>query len=101
MQDFYVYILLCNDGSFYVGHTDDLEKRLSAHEQRYFPFCYTASRLPVSLLFTQEFGTRDEALAMERMLKRWTRRKKQTLIDGDVQLLKQFSKRIRPPRNNI
>jgi predicted GIY-YIG superfamily endonuclease len=47
---FYVYILHCSDGSFYVGHTDNLEARLIAHRRRVF--CgYTAKRLPVRLVY--------------------------------------------------
>jgi predicted GIY-YIG superfamily endonuclease len=92
MQDFYVYILLCSDGSFYVGHTDDMVARLAAHEQQYYPRCYTAKRLPVKLVFVQETATRDEALASERQLKKWTRRKKEALIKGDFDLLKTLAK---------
>ena len=99
MQDFYVYILLCNDGSYYTGHTDNIESRMSAHEQRYFPRCYTASRLPVKLVFVQETSSRDEALTSERQIKRWTRRKKEALINQDFELLKQLAKRIRPRRH--
>lgn len=44
---FWVYMLRCADGSFYVGHTDDLESRLAQHRQGYFPTCYTFGRRPV------------------------------------------------------
>ena len=75
MQDFFIYILLYNDGSLYTGHTDNMEARLSAHEQRHFPNCYTAKRLPVKLVFIQETSSRYEALASERQIKRWSRGK--------------------------
>ena len=96
MQDFYVYILLCGDGSYYVGHTDNIEARISAHEQKHFPHCYTAKRLPVKVVFVQTFAGRDEALQAERQLKGWTRRKKQAFIDGDIALVKAIAKRISP-----
>jgi putative endonuclease len=92
MQDFYVYILLCNDGSYYVGHTDNIEARFSAHEQRHFPRCYTASRLPVKLVYVQVMASRDEAFRAERQLKRWKRVKKQALVDGNFDLLQQLAK---------
>jgi predicted GIY-YIG superfamily endonuclease len=94
MQDFYIYILRCNDGSYYVGHTDNVDARLSGHQQRHYPCSYTATRLPVALLFVQEFGSRDEAFAAERQIKKWTRRKKEALIKGDFDLLREIAKKI-------
>jgi len=82
MLSFYVYILKCGDSSYYTGHTDNLELRISQHQHAYFKNCYTATRLPVQVVFMQEFGTRYEALATERKLKKWTRIKKELLISG-------------------
>jgi predicted GIY-YIG superfamily endonuclease len=93
MQDFYTYILRCNDGSYYVGHTDDIEVRVSGHQQRHYPCSYTATRLPVSLVFVQAFGTRDEAFAAEWQIKKWTRKKKEALIKGEFDLLRELSKK--------
>lgn len=95
MQDFFVYILHCNDGSYYIGHTDNIEARISAHEQRHFPRCYTASRLPVKVVFVQEFASRGEALAAERQMKMWSRIKKKAFVDGDYTLLKYIARRKR------
>lgn len=92
MQDFYVYILRCNDNSFYVGHTDDIETRMAAHEVRRYPKCYTASRLPVMVVFVQETSSRGEAFEAERQIKNWSRSKKQALIDGDFELLRKLAK---------
>ena len=50
MKYFYVYILCCNDGSYYTGHTDNIEKRLTEHQTGIIP-CYTTARLPVKLVF--------------------------------------------------
>ncbi|GAB4346333.1 MAG: GIY-YIG nuclease family protein [Desulfobulbaceae bacterium] len=79
---FYVYILRCSDGSYYTGHTDDVEKRLAEHNAG-TTGGYTVSRRPVQLIFCQEFPTRDEAFAAERKIKGWSRKKKEAMIRGD------------------
>ena len=81
-MSFSVYILRCADDSFYVGHTEDLEVRLAAHEQGVYDG-YTKSRRPVTLVFSEQFATREEALIAERRIKGWTRAKKLALIRGD------------------
>lgn len=79
MLDFYVYILRCNDGTYYTGHTDNLEKRLAEHEYSNYE-CYTSTRLPIELVFAQEFASRAEAIEAERKIKKWGKRKKDALI---------------------
>ncbi len=79
---FYVYMVKCSDGSLYVGHTDDLDARLHAHRTRHYSG-YTAKRLPVELIYSETFMTRDDAFAAERQLKGWSRAKKLALADGD------------------
>jgi len=81
MRSFVVYMLECCDGAFYVGHTDDLQLRLSQHQSAYWPQCYTASRLPVKLVWQQFFPTRDEAFRAERKIKGWSRAKKIALVE--------------------
>jgi putative endonuclease len=80
---FWVYMLKCADSSFYVGHTDNLETRLAQHNLGSFPTCYTFNRRPVQLIYSQEFGTRDEALSMEVRIKGWSRAKKSALTKRD------------------
>lgn len=75
-------MLHCADRSFYVGHTDDLEKRMGEHEKGLIPG-YTSDRLPVTLVWSQEFATRDEARMAESRLKGWSRAKKLALIRAD------------------
>lgn len=65
---FYTYILLCRDASYYVGHTDDIERRMAEHQTGALGG-YTARRLPVTLLWCESFQTRDDAFAAERKLK--------------------------------
>ena len=92
MKNFFVYILRCSDGSFYTGHTDDLEKRISEHKTPTHT-CYTSQRLPVELVYHATFGSRYEALAAERQIKKWSRAKKQALIDKDFSRITVFAKR--------
>ncbi len=79
---FYVYMLECADGSIYTGHSDDLEARLAAHQAGTFPG-YTHGRRPVRLIYCDTTETRDEAFAMERRIKGWSRAKKLALAGGD------------------
>lgn len=81
-MSFWVYILKCSDDSYYTGHTDNLEKRIAAHRSCLLDG-YTASRQPVSLIFSQEFPTRMEALLSEQRIKGWSRKKKEAMIRGD------------------
>ena len=78
---FFAYLLRCNDGSYYVGHTDQMQYRLAQHQMGEGSQ-YTCSRLPVRLVWCQEFTTRDEAKAAEKRLKGWSRAKKEALIEG-------------------
>lgn len=97
-MSFYAYILRCVDHSYYVGHTDDLERRMAQHEAGEIPG-HTQTRLPVRLVFSQEFPTRAEALAAERQLKGWSRAKKEAMIAGNwerVSILARGRNRGRP-----
>ena len=92
MRPFFVYILRCSDGSYYVGHTDDLEKRLDEHAEG---LCggYTVLRRPLELVFVDEFVTREETIERERQLKGWSRAKKEALIHGDWEQLRSLARR--------
>ena len=65
MKPFFVYLLRCADGSYYVGHTDELERRVAQHQAGEVEG-YTRERRPVELAWSQETATREEALAAER-----------------------------------
>ena len=84
MKPFFVYLLRCADGSYYVGHTDELELRVAKHQAGEIEG-YTQSRRPLEMVWCQETATRDEALAAEMRIKGWGRAKKQALIRGDWQ----------------
>ena len=84
-----VYIRLCRDGSYYVGLTGDLPRRMAEHFSGRGGH-YTRTNLPVKLMYSEQFATRERAEARERQLKGWTRRKKQALARGDLDLLKRL-----------
>ena len=82
-MSFWVYILRCADGSYYTGHTDNLENRIAQHSSGAILNCYTFSRRPLECMFSQKFSTREEALASEQQIKGWGRKKKEAMICGD------------------
>jgi putative endonuclease len=88
---FWVYLLRCADGSIYVGHTDDLERRLAQHTSG---ACggFTADRLPIEPIWAQEFPTREEALSRELQIKGWSRAKKLALARQDWDRLHQLAR---------
>lgn len=75
----YTYILKCSDGSLYTGWTNDLEKRINAHNAGKGAK-YTKNRRPVELAYYEEFATKEEAMSREYAIKQLTRRKKEELI---------------------
>jgi putative endonuclease len=81
-MQFWVYLLRCSDGSYYAGHTDNLEVRIWQHQQG---ICcdWTKRRRPIELVWCEAAPTREEALAFERRIKSWARAKKEALIAGD------------------
>jgi putative endonuclease len=94
-MSFWVYILRCGDHSYYTGHTDNLEKRIVGHQTGEIEG-YTSTRLPVTLVFAEEFPTREEALACERQIKGWSRKKKEAMMRGDWTEVSRLACRKRP-----
>ena len=92
MKYFYVYILKCSDGSYYVGHTDDLNKPISEHNVQMID-SYTKSRLPIEVVFMQHFASSDDAFKAERQIKGWTRKKKEALIAGNWEVVSRLAKK--------
>jgi predicted GIY-YIG superfamily endonuclease len=91
MKPFFVYMLRCKDGSYYVGHTDDLEQRMAQHEDGTFGG-YTCKRRPVELVWVTELETRDEALQREMQVKPWSGAKKEALIRSEWDELKRLAR---------
>ncbi|WP_417609047.1 GIY-YIG nuclease family protein [Parasphingorhabdus sp.] len=94
---FWTYMLLCADGKFYTGHTDDLERRIAEHDSG--GYCkFTSQRRPVELVWSETFPTRAEALAAELSVKKWSQAKKRALVAGDWKKLSYFAK---PPKERL
>lgn len=92
MKTYFVYILKCNDGSYYTGVTNNLEKRISEHKTGYSFTSYTNKRRPVELVFSQQFHDIKQAIALEKQIKGWNRRKKEAFMKEEWDKLKLFSK---------
>jgi putative endonuclease len=82
----WVYIVECRDGSYYVGSTSDLERRVSEHNEG-TGAAYTRHRRPVTLRWAAQYDRVEDSYAAEKRLQGWGRPKRQALIDGDAQLL--------------
>ena len=93
MQQSYVYILKCSDNSYYTGVTSKLEQRMFQHNTAFYPDCYTASRRPLELVFYAEFTDINFAIDTEKQIKKWSRAKKEALINGDYDALPNLAKK--------
>ena len=97
-MSYIVYILLCSDGSYYTGSTDDINRRFFEHQEGLSHTAYTFRRKPVKLVWTEEVDTLDEALLHEHQIKGWSRVKKETLIRDDFQAIYEIVKEERKRR---
>ena len=79
----YTYIVECADGTYYCGWTKDLEKRIADHNAGKGAK-YTRPRLPVKLVYYEEFETKEEAMSREWHIKRLTRRQKEELVAREI-----------------
>ena len=91
MKKSFVYILLCNDNSYYTGVTNDIERRINEHNHS-DTISYTSKRRPLKLVYCQEFMDIKQAIALEKQIKGWTRKKKQALINEDWEALKLYAR---------
>ena len=83
MADFSVYMLRCADGTYYVGHTDDLEGRMTMHQAGGVDG-YTSMRRPVTLVWSRVAGTLAQAQALEMQINAWPRTMKESLLRGEA-----------------
>jgi predicted GIY-YIG superfamily endonuclease len=86
-----VYILQCSDGSYYIGHTNNLQERIKRHNTGQAAK-WTVCRLPVRLVYQETYQTEQQAIKRERQIKKWSRQKKKSLVAGDFKMLKTLSK---------
>ena len=91
----WVYMLRCADGSYYVGSTRNLDGRLDQHASG-LGSVYTSSRLPIDLVWCQEYESVADAYAIEKKVQGWSRAKREALIDGRIDLLPGLSRRGGP-----
>lgn len=87
----YIYILICSDNSYYTGSTKDLEQRLAQHQSGEGANL-TKARLPVRLVYFEEYDRIDEAFYREKQIQGWSRKKKEALIRGATEELKKAAK---------
>jgi predicted GIY-YIG superfamily endonuclease len=92
---YWTYLLRCADGSYYVGHTDDLDLRIAKHDDGTLGG-YTSTRRPVTLVYAESFDTRDDAFWRERQIKGWSRAKKEALAREDWSELRRLAKSAHP-----
>lgn len=90
---FYVYILKCADESYYVGMTNNIEKRINEHQTGKYPGSYTYERRPIELVFYETFTDPDTAYMFEQKIKKWSRAKKLALIEENYHKLPELSKK--------
>ena len=88
---YYVYILRCTDDRFYVGSAPNLDSRVKAHNDGRGA-AHTFKHRPVHLVYSETFDSEILAVTQERQLKRWSRGKKQALVEGNSRRLKRLSK---------
>lgn len=89
---YYVYIVECKDWSYYVGICNDLDRRLWEHNTGHDQSSYTYERRPVELKYFEVFNDVTQAIAREKQLKGWSRKKKQALITENLEKLKELAK---------
>ena len=91
MKSYFVYIIECNDKSYYTGITNDISRRIDEHNSGGVKNSYTYTRRPVNLLFSQEFNDVEQAIVFEKKIKKWSRSKKEAMIRGNFDLLQILS----------
>jgi putative endonuclease len=87
----FTYIIECRNKSFYIGSTRNLEKRIWEHEQG-LGAKFTAKKLPMKLVYCEEYERIDDAFYREKQIQGWSRKKKMALIDRDFEKVARFSK---------
>ena len=94
MKKYFVYILKCSDDSYYVGVTSNLFRRIEEHQIGKYKNSYTFKRRPVVLVFYTEFKEVALAIIKEKQIKKWSRAKKEALINNMFEELPNLSKKL-------
>jgi putative endonuclease len=90
---YFVYILKCSDNTYYTGVTNNIERRLQEHQEGENKTAYTYKRKPVALVFYEEFSNIEFAIEKEKQIKKWSKKKKEALINDEYNLLPNLSKK--------
>ena len=90
---YYVYLLKCSDGKYYVGITNDLERRISEQQSGENRNAFTCTRRPVRLVYFEFFNDVNQAIAFEKKIKKWSRLKKEALMKGEFDHLSELAKK--------
>lgn len=93
MKLYYVYILKCSDDTYYTGKTSNLHKRILEHQNGKHNNSYTFRRRPVELVFYSEYKYVYSAIEAEKQIKKWSRAKKEALINGEYKKLPKLAKK--------
>jgi putative endonuclease len=93
MKIYYVYILKCSDNTYYTGFTSSLEKRFFEHQEGKYIESYTYKRRPLELVFYTEFTEAGFAIDIEKQIKKWSKAKKEALIQNEYEKLPNLAKK--------
>ncbi|ANW95161.1 excinuclease ABC subunit C [Wenyingzhuangia fucanilytica] len=93
---YYVYILHCSDNTYYTGITNNLNKRIEEHQSGKNFNSYTSRRLPVQLMFYCTFTNVEVAISKEKQIKKWSKAKKEALINNQFDKLPNFARKKFP-----
>ena len=91
-KELYVYILLCADATYYVGVTNNIERRLVEHNDGINPTSYTYRRRPCKLVYWEMIDGPQKAIDREKQIKKWSKAKKEALINANLDQLHELSK---------
>jgi putative endonuclease len=89
----FMYILKCSDETYYTGSTKDIVRRLWEHNNS-LGANFTKKRLPVKLVYFEEYSRIDDAFYREKQIQGWSRQKKEALINGENKLLPDLAKKV-------
>jgi putative endonuclease len=91
MKTYYVYILKCSDDSYYAGVTNNLDRRVAEHSEGIDNKLYTFKRRPIQLVFCDAFNDINKAIAFEKQIIGWSKKKKEALIERNWDKLKELA----------
>ena len=101
MRESYLYILKCNDDSYYTGMTNNINRRFVEHQAGLNPDAYTYNKRPVELVYYTCFTNIYDTINREKQIKSWSRRKKEALIEGRMEDLPNLAKKdFKKPKFN-